>query len=88
VVTFQERYGDILDPVRRRIRAGKGRLIRDRRADFLAYAITDTIVDGYYPVVESLGDHLDHLENVVLENPNHELLRELNRTKNSRKYIH
>ena len=58
VLTFQEHYGDVLDPVRRRIRSGKGRS-GNCGADYLAYAIADTIVDGYYPVLESIGDHLE-----------------------------
>ncbi len=82
VLTFQERYGDILDPVRQRIRTGKGRPIRQHGAGYLAYALTDTIVDGYYPVIESLGDHLEQLENVVMEQPSAEVLRLLNSTKN------
>lgn len=49
---------------------------------YLAYAIIDTIVDGYYPVIEALGDHLDQLEHEVVERPNKDVLRELNRTKN------
>ena len=81
VLTFQERIGDILDPVRQRIRAGTGR-IRRSGPDYLAYAIVDTIVDGYYPVVEVLGDHLEQLETVVIESPSSDALRELNRTKN------
>ncbi len=82
VLTFQEQYGDVLDPVRRRIRSGKGRPIRTYGGDYLAYAIADTIVDGYYPVLESIGDHLESLEDAVISNPTPELLRELNRTKN------
>jgi magnesium transporter len=82
VVTFQERYGDILDPIRLRIRNGKGRPIRRNGSGYLSYAIVDTIIDGYYPVIEVLGDHLEQLENVVMENPSTEVLRELNRTKN------
>ncbi len=82
VLTFQERYGDILDPVRRRIRAGKGRPIRCHGPGYLSYVIVDTIVDAYYPVIEALGDHLERLENVVMENPGTHVLRELNRTKN------
>ncbi len=82
VLTFQERYGDILDPVRERIRTGKGRPIRRNGSDYLAYAIVDTIVDGYYPVIEALGDHLEQLEIVVMENPGDEVLRLLNGTKN------
>ena len=82
LLTFQERYGDVLDPVRRRIRTGKGRPIRQNGPGYLSYVIVDTIVDGYYPVVEALGDHLEQLENAVMTDPSNELLRELNRTKN------
>lgn len=81
VVTFQERYGDILDPVRKRIRSGKG-VIRKHGPDYLAYAIVDTIVDGYYPVLEKIGDELESLEDEVVTNPTPELLRRLNRIKN------
>ena len=82
VLTFQEHYGDILDPVRERIRSGKGRPIRRNGPGYLAYAIVDTIVDGYYPVLELIGDHLEQLENLVMENPTNDVLRDLNRTKN------
>lgn len=82
VLTFQERYGDILDPVRKRIRNGKGRPIRQSGSDYLAYVITDTIADGYYPVIEALGDHLEHLEHVVIEHPTIQVLGILNGTKN------
>lgn len=81
VLTFQERHGDVLDPVRRRIRSSKGPL-RQHGADYLAYAIADTIVDGYYPVLETIGDHLEGLEEAVIASPNPELLRQLNGTKN------
>lgn len=82
VLTFQERYGDVLDPVRQRIRTGKNRRLRSNGSGYLAYAIIDTIVDGYYPVIEGLGDHLERLEQLVLEDPSTEVLRELNSTKN------
>jgi len=81
VLTFQERYGDVLDPVRRRIRSGKG-VIRGKGPDYLAYAIADTIIDGYYPVLEVIGDGLESLEEAVVTEPTPELLRRLNRTKN------
>ena len=82
VLTFQERYGDVLDPVRERIRKGKGHPIRCHGSDYLAYAIVDTIVDGYYPVVEVMGDHLEQLEEMVIDDPGDEVLRLLNGTKN------
>ncbi len=81
VLTFQERHGDVLDPVRKRLRSGKG-IIRTRGADYLAYAIADTIIDGYYPVLESVGDQLEALENDVIHNPSQDVLVVLNRLKN------
>lgn len=81
LITFQERHGDILDPVRKRIASGKG-LIRKRGPDYLAYVIADTIVDGYYPVLEIVGDRLEMLEVAVIENPSPATLGELNRLKN------
>src|SRR5580765_1294315 len=54
VVTVQERPGgDVFEGVRRRIRTGRGRL-RTAGADYLAYALIDSVVDGYFPVLESL----------------------------------
>ncbi|MBN2473621.1 MAG: magnesium/cobalt transporter CorA [Pirellulales bacterium] len=82
VITFQERYGDVLDPVRRRIEGNKGAQFRGQKADYLAYAILDTIIDGYYPVLEALGDQLSELEDSVLTEPGPRLLGKLNRTKN------
>ncbi len=81
VVTFQEKHGDILDPVRQRIRSGKGPM-RSHGADYLAYAIADTIIDGYYPVLESVGDRLESLENDVIHRPSPAVLGELNAMKN------
>jgi magnesium transporter len=81
VLTFQERYSDVLEPVLRRLRSGKG-LMRRRKADYLAYAIFDTVVDAYYPVLEDIGDGLEQLEEVVITNPSPDVLKRLNRTKN------
>lgn len=81
VITFQEKYGDVLDPVRRRIRT-EGSRLRRFGADYLAYALLDTIVDAYYPLLERLGDRLEQLENEVIDRPVPELLRHLIRLKN------
>ena len=81
VLTFQERHGDILDPVRNRLRSGKGPM-RQRGPDYLAYAIADTIIDGYYPVLETIGNHLEDMEVTVIANPTPELLLRLHQLKN------
>ena len=64
VLTFQAGTpGDCLDPVRTRIRAGLGRT-RAPRADYLLYALIDTIVDYYFPLLEDCGERLDGLEEI------------------------
>lgn len=80
VLTFQERFGDILDPVRRRIGSKKG-IIRSSQSDYLAYAIIDTIIDGYYPVLEQYGEHLEQLEANVIANPTPQMLNQINKVK-------
>ena len=36
-------------------------------ADYLFYAIADTIVDGYFPVLDKIGDDIDALQDRVME---------------------
>lgn len=67
VITFQEKPGDCLDGVRNRIANGGGR-VRKMPADYLAYAIFDAILDGYFPRLENLEHQLDILsEKLVAE---------------------
>jgi magnesium transporter len=74
VVTFQEGVpGDCLDPVRLRLR-DSGMRIRGKGADFLAYAILDSLVDSYFPLLESYGERLETLEEDVLGTPSRETI--------------
>ncbi|MCF7838870.1 MAG: magnesium/cobalt transporter CorA [Candidatus Marinimicrobia bacterium] len=74
VVTFQEVPGDCLGPLRDRLRQGRGR-VRTQGADYLAYAILDAIVDGYYPALERIGDRIDLLEDHILTAPGQDLVK-------------
>lgn len=76
ILTFQETPGDVLDPVRERLRAGKGR-IRGRGADYLAYAIIDAVVDSYFGVLEAVGDQVEALEEEAIEEPAPETMRQI-----------
>jgi magnesium transporter len=76
VVSFQEKPGDVFDPVRTRIRSPQMR-VRRMEADFLAYALVDAIVDGYFVVIEKIGDELDALEDEVMERPTRVTLERL-----------
>ncbi len=68
VVSFQERRGDVFDPIRSRIRDAKGR-IRKMGADYLAYALMDAVVDNYFPVLEMFGEKLESIEQELLTDP-------------------
>ena len=80
VLTFQERPGDCFEPVRQRLRNPESRL-RNSRPDYLAYALLDAVIDGYYPVIEQLGDRLAELEEESLERPSKNTLRETNKVR-------
>jgi magnesium transporter len=84
LLTFQEKPGgDPFGPVRERLRQGRG---RSRRSgpDYLAYALFDALIDGYFPALEAIGEELDAIEEQVLNLPSratiariHELKRQL-----------
>ena len=80
VITFQERGGDVFDPVRERIKRGKGR-IRNMGADYLAYALLDSVVDKYFLVLETLGNRIDDIEMEVMKDPDKDTLRSIHTMK-------
>ncbi|MEO5825196.1 MAG: CorA family divalent cation transporter, partial [Gemmatimonadales bacterium] len=66
LLTFQERPGDVFEPVRERIRKQKGR-IRKVGIDYLAYALLDTVVDNYIFMIERLGERIEDIEDDILD---------------------
>jgi magnesium transporter len=65
LLTFQERPGDVWDPIRRRLKQ-PGSQLRRHDASFLLYALLDAIVDHCFPILESYGDRLESAEEQVL----------------------
>jgi len=80
VFSFQEKEGDVFDPVRERIRNGKGR-IRKMGADYLAYALLDSIVDNYFMIMEKLGETIEFLEEELVTHPAPETLQTIHQLK-------
>ncbi len=60
---------DVLEPIRQRIRTGKG-WIRKMGPDYLTYALLDAIIDHCFPILEGLGEALEELETEMLQRPN------------------
>jgi len=67
---------DVFEPVRERVRLGKG-LIRKMGADYLAYALLDATIDHCFPILECIGEALDELETEMLERPHSDLVSKL-----------
>jgi magnesium transporter len=76
VFSFQERLGDVFEPVRDRLRQAKGR-IRSRGGDYLAYALIDAIVDNYFHILERIGDEIEELESMVLAHPTADVMHRI-----------
>jgi magnesium transporter len=62
LVTFQERPGDSLDLVRSGLRLKESAARQNLHPDYLAYRLIDAEVDAYFPLIETMGDHLDKLD--------------------------
>lgn len=76
LITFQEREEDIFEPLRQRLRNKKGH-IRKLGADYLAYALTDSVVDQYFRILESLGEQLEQLNEELISKPGPNALNKL-----------
>lgn len=80
VLSFQENGTDVFQPVRERLRGGKGRM-RQSGADYLLYALVDAIVDQYFAVLELLGEKIEALQHVVVADPQPETLKAIHALK-------
>ncbi len=80
VLSFQERLGDVFDPVRARIRTASGR-IRGKGADYLAYALMDSVVDNYFVALEAIGEYVEELDDTIVSAPEPDHMKEIHRLK-------
>lgn len=65
LITIQDEYEDCLEPVRERLRKGRGTM-RSLSIFYLAYALIDAIVDNYFPMAENISQRLLNLENQII----------------------
>ncbi len=86
VISFQERSGDVFDSIRQRIRNKKGR-IRNFHADYLMYALIDSIIDHYFVILETVGESIEKLEDEVVKAPTTNTLQLIHRMKRMMMYL-
>jgi len=85
IISFQEKTGEHFEPVRVRIREGIGR-IRKSSADYLMYALIDSLVDNYLINLEQIGEKIESLE-PKLSDPGKEISSELFQFKTELSYF-
>ena len=74
VLTFQDDYDDCLEAVRNRLRSDFSHT-RRKPPLYLAYALTDVVLDHYYPTMAAIGDYIELLEDQILrDRPTRRLL--------------
>jgi magnesium transporter len=81
VISIQEgREGDLFEPLRERIRNGKGR-IRKMGPDYLAYSLLDVIIDHYFIILEKFAERIESLEEDLVGDPKPATLTQIHRLK-------
>ena len=87
LLTFQEGIqGDPFEPIRERIRSGKGRM-RSMGPDYLLYTLLDAVVDRYFTVLENFGEQLVAIEEAIALHPHPRSLVQLNDLKKELIYL-
>lgn len=57
LISFQERKADFFEHLRTRLRENKG-IVRERAADYLLYAMLESILDNYFKTLKKLDDEI------------------------------
>ncbi len=86
LISLQESQGDVFEPVRARLRKGRGR-IRKAGSDYLAYALIDAIVDQYFAILEQIGTQIEEIENETLTDPTVTVLKRIHEMKREILYL-
>jgi len=80
ILSFQERPGDVFEPIRERLRKNKKR-IRGSGPDFLAFSIMDVVIDNYIYIISRVGERIEDLDDELINNPSTSILEEINNLK-------
>ena len=80
ILSFQEREGDVFDPLRERLKNPASRL-RKNGTDYLAYSLIDAVIDNYFLILEHFGEEIEELEEKLIVNPTPETMRMIQKHK-------
>lgn len=80
VITFQQKPGDVWDPIRDRIER-EGSRLRTEDASFLVYALLDAVVDHCFPILETLSMQLEEIEEQLMDDVDKDMVKKIYRIK-------
>ena len=86
LISFQEKKGDVFEPVRERIRKQKRR-IRNSGTDYLLFALLDIVIDNYIYIIGMLGEKIEKLEDNLLLDPKQGVIDEINSLKRELNFL-
>lgn len=91
VITFQQGIeGDSFEFVRKLLKKEKSRL-RHNGTDYLAYELINSVIDGYYKILDKFGDRLERVEEKIIADPTVKMLKTIHSLKreliNMRKFV-
>jgi magnesium transporter len=86
VITIREDSNDIFGAIKTRLQAPQN-FIRKKGADYLVHALIDVIVDGYFNIVEVMGDKIEALEEKVTATPDPKIVKEIHAAKREMIYL-
>ena len=61
VLSIQERPGDHFRSILKQLHQGQG-CIRQSGPDYLAYALIDSVIDSYFPLVDEFGEEIEKVD--------------------------
>jgi magnesium transporter len=80
VLTFQEKPGNLWDPIRQRLKT-KGSRLRTNDASFLVYSLLDANLDHCFPILEHFGDRAEELEILILDRSQRNTINDIHQLK-------
>jgi magnesium transporter len=86
LITFQEKPGDIFDPLRNKLRHNQGK-IRKLGPDYLAYSLIDAVVDYYYIILEKISEQIEKLEDELMNTPTQKTIHAIHNLRNEMLFL-
>ena len=86
LISFQEKKGDVFEPIRDRIRKNRKR-IRNGWTDYLTFALLDIVIDNYIYILGVLGEKIEVLEESIGNQPNKSTIKKINNYKRELNFL-